>query len=364
MFCNHCFFGDCYRSPPAQSTDSQTNKNLKVDDGKFETENRRRAEKLLKKQYGLKPVDSWRKHKKAFNAAKYFEEPPVAEKINLIPEPKVSIETKPDSKLVKTVKSNKKMSTISLPVIKQNNPESPITVLNSITPEFVKKPIASVAPYQIVLPKQQPQNVKTERPIEKSNIKPKPIQTPVQNKIEKEPTTMRPVVSKKSINDDDGLLTEYKYMKKKNKTERKASLPPTTPPALSPVVVKPKAQNIERFNSPEVIKPKAQIVERYNSSELMKSKVHTEERCYPPEVIKSKVQSVEKCNLPEVIKRNVNEGQVSAFTGKENKEMSSLNKSQTDQQPEAEKKIIVLKRGSDEKLSPTITNKHGDYYIM
>jgi len=100
-------------------------------------------------------------------------------------------------------------------------------------------------------------------------------------------------------------------------------------------------------------------VERYNSPELMKSKVQTEERCYSPEVVKPKIQTVEKCNLPEMMKRNISEIQVSAFTGKENKEMSSLNKSQTDQQPEAEKKITVLKRGSDEKLSPTITNKHG-----
>jgi len=310
----------------------------------------------------------------------------VAEKINLTPEPKVPVETKPDPKIVKAVKSNKKVSTISLPVTKpNNNPESPITVLNSsIPPEIVKKPIASVAPYQIVLPKQPP-IVKMERPIEKSNIiKPKPIQPLIQNKIEKEPTTMRPVVSKKSISEDDGVLTEYKYMKKKNKTERKASLssttPPTVPPVVLPVVVKPKIQNVERFNSPEVIKPKIQnverfnspevikpkiqTVERYNSPELIKSNVQTEERCYPQEIMKSKVQAAEKCNLLEMMKRNGNGVLVSTFTGKENTEMSLLKKSLTDQQPEAEKKITVLKRGTDEKLSQTITNKHGNYYII
>lgn len=310
----------------------------------------------------------------------------MAEKINLTPEPKVPVETKPDPKTVKTVKSNKKVSTISLPVTKpNNNPESPITVLNSsIPPEIVKKPIASVAPYQIVLPKQPP-IVKMERPIEKSNIiKPKPIQPLVQNKIEKELTTMRPVVSKKSISEDDGVLTEYKYMKKKNKSERKTSLPSTTPPAVPPVVlpvvvkpkvqnverfnspeiIKPKIQNVERFNSTEVIKPKIQTVERYNSPELIKSNVQTEERCYSQEVIKPKVQATEKCNLLEMMKRNANGVLVSAFTGKENTEMSLLNKSLTDQQGEAEKKITVLKRSIDEKLSQTIINKHGNYYII
>jgi len=375
IFCNHSIvFYDCYRSP-ASVIDPQINKNPKVEEGKFETENRRRAEKLLKKQYGLKPVDSWRKHKKAFNAAKYFEELPVAEKINLTSEPKVPIEIKLDPKIVKTAKSNKKVS-ISLPVIKQNNSELPITVLNSISQEVIKKPIASVAPYQIVLPKQAP-IVKIERTIEKSNIKPKPNQPSVQNKTEKELNIIRPVASKKLISEDDGLLAEYKYTKKKNKTERKASLPPTIPPVVLPVV-KPKVQNVERFNLPEVtkqkiqnmeklnvtevIKPKIQTVEKYNSPELIKSKAQTEERCYSPEEMKPKVQVIEKCNMREVIKRKTNEVVVSTFTGKENNEMS-LNKFQIEQQPKMEKKITVLKRDSDEKLSPNITNKHGNFFI-
>lgn len=277
-------------------------------------ENRRRAEKLLKKQYGLKPVDSWRKHKKALNAAKYYEELPVTEKISPSPEPKVPVETKPDPKIAKIVKSNKKVSTISLPVIKPiNSPESSITVLNSPSLEVVKKPIASVAPYQIVLPKQAIVTiVQPERIIEKCNVsKSKPIQA-MQNKIEKEPITMRSAISKKSIIDDDGLLAEYKCMKKKNKTERKASLPHSTPPVTSsvssltpPVVVKPKVQNAEKQNMSDMVKPKVQTVERFISSEVTKSKVQTVERFNGSEVAKSNVHSMERFNLPEVTKPKV-----------------------------------------------------------
>jgi len=291
------------------------NKNSKSEEGKFEMENRRRAEKLLKKQYGLKPVDSWRKHKKALNAAKYYEELPVTEKISPSPEPKVLVEPKPDPKIIKTVKSNKKVSTISLPVIKPiNSLESPITVLNSPSLEVVKKPIASVAPYQIVLPKQPIVTiVQPERVIEKCNVsKSKPIQA-IQNKIEKEPATIRSAISKKSIIDDDGLLAEYKCMKKKNKTERKASLPHSTPPVASPVspsiappiVVKPKVQNAEKLNMSDMVKPKVQTVERFISSEVTKSKVQTIERFNGSEVVKSNVQNMERFNLPEVIKPKV-----------------------------------------------------------
>jgi len=291
------------------------NKNSKTEEGKFEMENRRRAEKLLKKQYGLKPVDSWRKHKKALNAAKYYEELPVTEKISPSPEPKVPVETKPDPKIAKTVKSNKKVSTISLPVIKPiNSPESPITVLNSPSLEVVKKPIASVAPYQIVLPKQPIVTiVQPERIIDKCNVsKSKPIQG-MQNKIEKEPTSMRPAISKKSIIDDDGLLAEYKCMKKKNKSERKASLPHSTPTVASPVsslitppvVVKPKVQNAEKLNMSDMVKPKVQTVERFISSEVTKSKVQTVERFNGSEVAKSNVHSMERFNLPEVTKPKV-----------------------------------------------------------
>lgn len=299
---------------PGLVIDSQLNKNSKAEEGKFEMENRRRAEKLLKKQYGLKPVDSWRKHKKALNAAKYYEELPVTEKISPSPEPKVPVETKPDLKIVKTVKSNKKVSTISLPVIKPiNSPESQIAVLNSPSLEVVKKPIASVAPYQIVLPKQPIVTiVQPERLIEKFNTsKSKPIQG-VQNKIDKEPATMRSAISKKSIIDDDGLLAEYKCMKKKNKTERKASLPPPTPPVASPVspliappiVVKPKVQCTERLNMPDIVKPKVQTVERFISSEVTKPKVQTVERFNGTEV-KPNVQAMEKFNLPEIMKPKV-----------------------------------------------------------
>lgn len=262
-------------------------------------------------------------------------------------------------------------------------------MLNSPTLEIVKKPIASVAPYQIVLPKQPiVAIVQSERTIEKLNVlKSKPIQA-VQNKVEREPITIRSsVASKKSISDDDGLLTEYKYMKKKNKTEKKASLPSSTPPAisvtvpavvplvLSPVVIKPKVQTVERFNSPEMIKPKVQnvdkfnrpetnvqTVERFNSPEVIKSKVQTEEIRNSPEVMKPKVQTVDKCNLQEVTKQNTNDV-VLAITEKEKKEMCQLNKSQADQYPDIKKKITVLKRGSDEKhvnLSPATTNKHGN----
>lgn len=317
------------------------------------------------------------------------------------------IETKQDSKLPKTIKSNKKISLISLPVTKQaNNPESPITVLNSSPPpplEVVKKPIASVAPYQIVLPKQSTVTiVQPERLVEKANIaKSKPIQS-VHNKIEKEPATLRPVLSKKSISDDDGLLAEYKYMKKKNKTERKASLPPSTPPATvkqkvqsekfsSQEIVKSKIQTVERFNSQEVLKSKVQNLERFNTSEVIKSKtqtaekmslsegtkskVQTVERFNSQEMIKSKVQSVdrynlsegpkpkaftvERCNSPELQKQN-NEIITIAVSERENKEVVQLNKSQTGQQLDVEKKIIVLKRGMDEKHSDSLSsNKHG-----
>lgn len=390
------FFCNFYRSP-ALSIDCQSNKNPKVDEGKFETENRRRAEKLLKKQYGLKPVDSWRKHKKALNAAKYYEELPATEKLNSNPEPKVPIETKPDPKIVKTVKSNKKVSSISLPVIKQvNNSESPVTVLNSPV-EIVKKPIASVAPYQIVLPKQPVVTiVQPERTIEKCNVsKTKPIQA-VQNKVEKESAT-RTVVSKKSTSDDDGLLVEYKCMKKKNKSERKASLPPSTSPESPlvepPIVIKPKGQHVERFNSvdlikpkvqtlercntPEITKPKVQAVERFNT-EVVKPKVQSMERCSSPDVFKPKVQAVEGFNLPEVIKskiqtterfnlsevtkQNSNEV-IGVVAEKEKKEILSLNLPHTDQYPDVEKKITVLKRGSDKKhvdISPIVNNKQGN----
>jgi len=291
------------------------NKNSKAEEGKFEMENRRRAEKLLKKQYGLKPVDSWRKHKKALNAAKYYEELPVAEKISPSPEPKVSVETKPDLKIVKTLKSNKKVSTISLPVIKPiNSPESPIAVLTSPSPEVVKKPIASVAPYQIVLPKQPIVTiVQPERIVEKFNVsKSKSIQA-VQNKIEKEPVAMRLTISKKSTIDDDGLLAEYKCMKKKNKTDRKASLPPSTPPVASPVspliaqpsAVKPKVQCVEKLNMPDIVKPKDQTVERFISSEVTKPKVQNVERFNSAEVVKPNVQAMESFNLPEVMKPKV-----------------------------------------------------------
>lgn len=359
-------------------------------------------------------MDSWRKHKKALNAAKYYEELPVTEKINANPEPKIPvIDTKPDSKIPKTIKSNKKISLISLPITKQtNNPESPITVLNSSPPppplEVVKKPIASVAPYQIVLPKQPIVTivVQSERLVEKANIaKSKPIQS-VHNKIEKEPATLRPVLSKKSISDDDGLLAEYKYMKKKNKTERKASLPPSTPPTIPPAtvkqkvqsekfssqeIVKQKIQTVERFNSQEVLKSKVQNLERFNTSEVIKTKIQTTERMSlsegtkqkvqtverfnSQEVIKSKVQSVdrynlsegpkpkaltvERCNSPELPKQN-NEIITIAVSERENKEVVQLNKSQTGQQLDVEKKIIVLKRGTDEKHSDSLSsNKHG-----
>lgn len=261
-------------------------------------------------------------------------------------------------------------------------------MLNSLSLEVVKKPIASVAPYQIVLPKQPiVAVVQSERMIEKLNVlKSKPIQA-VQNKTEKEPITIRSsVVSKKSISDDDGLLTEYKFMKKKNKTEKKSSLPSSTPPAVSltvpavvplvlpSVVIKPKVQTVERFNSPEVIKPKdqnvekfnrpvsnVQTVERFNLPEAIKSKVRTEEICNSLEVIKPKVQTVDKCNLQE-LKQNTDDV-VLAITEKEKKEMCLLNKSQADQHPDIEKKITVLKRGLDEKhvnLLPATINKHGN----
>lgn len=354
----------------------------------------------MKKQFGLKPVDSWRKHKKALNAAKYYEELPATEKINSNQEQKVPVETKPDPKIIKTVKSNKKVSTISLPVIKQINiTESPITVLNASLPEVVKKPIASVAPYQIVLPKQPIVTVvKPERVIEKIVSKPKAIQA-AQNKIEKDSTTTRPVIPKKSISEDDGLLVEYKCMKKKNKTDRKPSLPPTTPsvvplvvtPVTLPAAFKQKVQTVEGFQSSEVTKQKVQTVERFNSSEVIKlkvqtvdichspeamkskslqsleqchspeqikPKVHTEERCNSPNVKIPKAQIMERCNSPEIIKQNIFEV-VLANTEEEKKETPSLNKIP---EPDVEKKITVLKRGSDEKhvnLSPTVTNKHG-----
>lgn len=374
-----------------------------MDEGKFETENRRRAEKLLKKQFGLKPVDSWRKHKKALNAAKYYEELPATEKINSNQEQKVPVETKPESKIVKTVKSSKKMSTISLPVIKQiNTTESPITVLNSPLPEVVKKPIASVAPYQIVLPKSPIVTVvQQERIIEKINVSKSKAIPATQNKIEKDSTPTRPVISKKSISDDDGLLVEYKCMKKKNKTDRKSSLPPVTPivvpPVIPPAVFKPKVQTIERFHSPEVTKPKVQTVEKFNSSEVIKPKVqtvdvcnspetikpkslqsleqchspepikpkvHIMEGCNSPDVIKPKAQIMERCNSPDITKQNTSAEVVLTNTEKENLETPSLNTIPlTYQQPDTEKKITVLKRSHDEKhvnLSPTVTNKDGN----
>lgn len=375
-----------YRSPPL-IIDSQSNKI--GEEGKFETENRRRTDKLLKKQYGLKPVDNWRKHKKALNAAKYFEELPPTEKAIANPEPKVPlVETKPDSKVLKTVKSNKKIS-ISLPLVKQiNSLESPTAALNSPPPqlpsEVMKKPIASVAPYQIVLPKQLV--VQPERLVEKpSTTKSKPIQ-PEQNKIEKEPaTTIRPVLSKKSISDDDGLLTEYKYTKKKTKSERKALLSPPTPP----VVVKPKVQPVERFNPPEVNKQKVQTVERFNSPELKKSKIQSVERfsnsfevtktkvstvenIVTQETIKSKDQSsdkcidlsegskartVEECDSPDASKQN--NGAI--VTEKEKKDIVQSYKLQVVQQIDAEKKITVLKRGSENSHTDQPSNKHGNY---
>lgn len=398
----------CFCRSPALTIDSQSNKI--AEEGKFETENRRRTDKLLKKQYGLKPVDSWRKHKKALNAAKYYEELPFVEKVNANPEPKVLVvETKPDSKIVKTIKSNKKVS-ISLPVVKQtNNLESPIASLNSPPPqlpsEVVKKPIASVAPYQIVLPKQSV--VQPERLVEKaSTTKSKPI-SPIQNKTEKESAMVRPVLSKKSISDDDGLLTEYKYTKKKNKSERKASLPPPMPP----VVVKPKVQPVERFNSPEVNKQKVQTVERLNSPEVVKSKVQSVERFNIPEVTKSKIQTVERfsnsfevtkpkvstvenvsmppeaikskdqsadkyinlseglkskaltvegCNSSEASKQN-NEAIVKTAIEKEKKDIVQLCKLQAVQQIDVEKKITVLKRVSDNLHIDQSSNKHGNY---
>lgn len=302
------------------------------------------------------------------------------------------VETKPDSKIVKTVKSNKKVS-ISLSVVKQtNNLESPIAVLTSPPPQLpsvvVKKPIASVAPYQIVLPKQPV--VQPERLIEKASTTKSKSISPIQNKSEKEPAMVRPVLSKKSISDDDGLLTEYKYMKKKNKSERKASLPPPTPP----VVVKPKVQPVERFNSPEVnkqkvqtlerlnlpeaIKSKVQSVERFNMLEVTKSKVSTVENVStPPEAIKSKDQSADKynnlteglkskaltvegCNFLEVSKQN-NEAVVKAATEKEKKDIVQLCKLQANQQIDAEKKITVLKRVSDNLHIDQSSNKHGNY---
>lgn len=379
------------------------NKNSKLDEGKFETENRRRAEKLLKKQFGLKPVDSWRKHKKALNAAKYYEELPATEKMNSNQEHKVPVESKPDPKIVKTIKSNKKIS-ISLPVIKQINiTDSPVTTLNSSLPEVAKKPIASVAPYQIILPKQPNVTVvQPERINEKINVsKSKTIQA-AHNKNEKDSTTIRPVISKKSISDDDGLLVEYKCMKKKNKTERKSSLQPPTPsiislvvaPVAPPAVFKPKVQTVERFHLPETTKSKVQSDERFSSSEVIKVKVQTVDVCNSPEamksknlqsleqshlpepvkskvhtvedssdVIKPKAQIMERCNSPEITKQNSYE-LVLPNGEKEKKETSSLNEiSQEYQQSNIEKKITVLKRDSDEKhvnLSPTVTNKHGN----
>jgi len=473
-----------YRSP-GLVIDSQLNKNSKTEEGKYEMENRRRAEKLLKKQYGLKPVDSWRKHKKALNAAKYYEELPVTEKISPSPEPKVPIETKSDLKIVKTMKSNKKVSTISLPVIKSiNSSGSSIAALTSPSLEVVKKPIASVAPYQIVLPKQPIVTiVQPERIIEKFNVSKSKSIHAVQNKIEKESAAIRSVISKKSVIDDDGLLAEYKCMKKKNKMERKASLPPTTPPVTSPVssliaqpiVVKPKVQsadrlnmpdivkpkvqteslissevtkqkvqNVEKFNGTEVVKPNVQAMERFNLPEVMKPKLQSSVKSSPPEVLKPKVQTVdtcnssevvkskgqsvenltssevikpkiqsaerstspeatkikaqtverfnspeamkpkltvekltsselikpkvqtlERCNSPEVMEHNVNEDIVPATTEKEKKDFVSL-KPQIDQQLDVNKKITVLKRGSDENhvdLSPAITDKHGNILV-
>lgn len=337
----------------------------------------------------MKPVDSWRKHKKALNAAKYYEELPATDKINSNQESKVPVETKPDLKIVKTVKSNKKTSTISLPVTKQvNNPDSSITVLNSSLPGIIKKPIASVAPYQIVLPKQTNVIVPQERTIEKLNIpKSKLIQT-VQHKTEKEATTMKSSISKKSIGEDDGVLAEYKCMKKKNKTERKASLPPTSSSVTQvslPVAVKPKVQTVERFNSseiittkiqtdekfnqPEVIKSKS-LVERFPSLEAVKPKVQIIERCNSPEKIKPKIQTVERYNSPELIKQNSNNVvPEKAIREKEKKEIPSLkNKHQTDQRSDIGKRITVLKRNSDEmrvELSSTVNNnKHGNIFYL
>lgn len=312
-------------------------------------------------------MDNWRKHKKALNAAKYYEELPATEK-NSNQEQKVPIETKPDPKITKAIKINKKTSTISLPVTKQiNNSESPIAVLNSLLPEVVKKPIASVAPYQIVLPKQTSVIVPPERTVEKLNIqKPKLVQA-VQNKTEKESTT-KSTISKKSISEDDGLLVEYKCMKKKNKTERKASLIPSTSPSVSqlalPVTVKTKVQTIEK----EVIKPKSQTMVRCTSLEIVKPKVQTIERGNSPEIIKPKVQTVDRYNSSEVTKENSNDV-IPVIIEKEKKEPPSLkNKLQTDNRPDVEKRITVLKRSSDEmrvEQSQTVnTNKHGNIFNL
>lgn len=367
----YCYFYagflNFYRSPALITDTQSSNKNSKTEEGKFEIENRRRAEKLLKKQFGLKPVDSWRKHKKALNAAKYFEELPAAtEKISSNPEPKAPLETKPDLKIIKIVKSNKKTSTISLPVTKQiNSPESPVTVLNPPTPEVVKKPIASVAPYQIVQPKQPAVTiVQPERTAEKLNIsKSKPVQI-IQNKPEKEPITMRPVISKKSISEDDGLLAEYKYMKKKNKSERKASLPPPTPttppsipsppttPALSSPPTPPAAPTSPAPPTPPV--PPTLPAQPTPPAPPMPSVIP---------IIKPKIETVERCNMSEVAKPKIKEVIVPAVKEKEIKEVSQTYNQKIAQHPEIEKKITVLKRGSDKSLvdlSPTTTNKHGN----
>lgn len=314
-------------------------------------------------------MDNWRKHKKALNAAKYYEELPLNEK-NSNQEPKIPVETKPDSKIIKAVKVNKKTSTISLPVTKQiNNLDSPITVLNYPSPEVIKKPIASVAPYQIVLPKQTSVIVSPERTVEKLNSqKSKPVQA-VQNKTEKESTTKSAII-KKSISEDDGLLVEYKCMKKKNKTERKASLLTSISPSVTqlalPVVVKPKIQTVEK----EVIKPKSQIMVRCTSLEMVKPKVQTIEMGNSPEIIKPKVQTVERYCLSEVTKQNTY-NVVPAIIEKEKKDIPSLrNKLQAVHRPDVEKKITVLKRGSDEmciEQSSTMNiNKHGNifYFII
>ncbi|XP_050520988.1 transmembrane protein 131 [Daktulosphaira vitifoliae] len=260
------------RSP---ALDTQNNKNSKVEDFKFEIENRRRADKLLKKQFGIKPVDSWRKHKKAMNAAKYFEEIPITEKINITQDSlKPILDPKIDSKALKSVsKSNKKTSAITLPMTKQiNNPELPATSSLS-TSEIVKKPIASVAPYQIVLPKQTiVPSIVNDRTSEKCILtKQKPLT--LTNKIEKDNNiTIRPIISKKSISEDDGFLAEYKYMKKKNKLDRKSSLQ-STPNGKHKNVTVESSSNTSKTKTKEILQ---QNVEKKEFVSTINSKIEAQ----------------------------------------------------------------------------------------
>jgi len=118
---------------------------------------------------------------------------------------------------------------------------------------------------------------------------------------------------------------------------------------------------VEQFSVPEIIKPKVQTVEEFNSAEVIKPKIQTVERFNSHEVIRPKVESVDRCNSPDMSTQNNNDVLVPAFIEKEKKEIPQLNKCNTDQQSDIEKKITVLKRGSEEHhidLSPT--NKHGN----